>query len=78
MSSVSPACRKGDLIWRFLGITVKRVAPCRCLDGHVKEPYGMSMASHEDDCTNFYTHITTPYNRIEHSDRIHHISDGQQ
>ena len=20
----------------------------------------------------------TPYNRIEHSDRIHHISDGQQ
>ena len=21
---------------------------------------------------------TTPYNRIEHSDRIHHISDGQQ
>ena len=23
---------------------LKRVAPCRCLDGHVKEPYEMSMA----------------------------------
>ena len=23
---------------------IKRVAPCRCLDGHVKEPYEMSMA----------------------------------
>ena len=23
---------------------MKRVAPCRCLDGHVKEPYEMSMA----------------------------------
>ena len=22
----------------FLGITVKRPAPCRCLNGHVKEP----------------------------------------
>ena len=29
---------------RFLGITVKRLAPCRCLDGHVKEPYEMPMA----------------------------------
>ena len=29
---------------RFLGITVKRGIPCRCLDGHVKEPYEMSMA----------------------------------
>ena len=26
-----------------LGITVKRVAPCRCFDGHVKEPYELSM-----------------------------------
>ena len=28
---------------RFLGITIKRVAPRRCLDGHVKEPYEISM-----------------------------------
>ena len=25
-------------------VTVKRLAPCRCLDRHVKEPYKMSMA----------------------------------
>ena len=35
---------KGDLMGRFLGITVKKVEPCRCLYEHVKEPYGMSMA----------------------------------
>ena len=35
---------KGDLMGRFLGITVKRVAPCRYLDGDLKEPYEMSMA----------------------------------
>ena len=29
---------------RFLGITVKRGSPCRCLDGHVTEPYEMSVA----------------------------------
>ena len=23
---------------------IKRLVPCRCLDGHVKEPYEMSMA----------------------------------
>ena len=23
---------------------LKRVVPCRCLDGHIKEPYEMSMA----------------------------------
>ena len=34
------ACRKR----LFLEITVKRLAPCQCLDGHVKEPYEMSMA----------------------------------
>ena len=28
---------KGDEIGRFLGITVKRLVPCRCLDGHDKE-----------------------------------------
>ena len=32
---VSLACRK---MGRLLGITVKRVAPCWCLDGHVKTP----------------------------------------
>ena len=32
-------------IGRFLGITVKSLVPCRCLDGHViEEPYEMSMA----------------------------------
>ena len=30
---------------RFLGITVKRLVPCRCEGGLVKEPYEMSMAS---------------------------------
>ena len=28
----------------FFGITVKTVAPCRCLDGHIKEPYEIFMA----------------------------------
>ena len=27
---------------RFPGITVKRLAPCRCLERHVKKPYEMS------------------------------------
>ena len=35
---------KKRLNGRFLGITVKRGIPYRCLDGHVKEPYEMSMA----------------------------------
>ena len=35
---------KGDQMGRFLGITTKRVVPCRCLQWHVKEPYGMSIA----------------------------------
>ena len=43
-SSVSQACRKRRLNERFLGITVKRVAPGRCLDGHVEEHYEMYMA----------------------------------
>ena len=30
---------KGNSKGRFPGITVKRLAPCRCLDGHVKESY---------------------------------------
>ena len=37
-----------------LGITVKRMAPCRCLDGYVKEPYGMSMACEPDCRFNFF------------------------
>ena len=36
------ACVKATEIKRFLGITVKRLAPCRCLEGHVKELYQMS------------------------------------
>ena len=51
-----------------LGISVKRLSPCRYLDGHVKEPYEMSMAWEPDRKSNFYfsppahlcavTHIT--------------------
>ena len=33
----------------FLGITVKRLAKYRCLDGHVKEPYEMSTWRWEPD-----------------------------
>ena len=45
LSFVFQACRK-----RRLNVTVcrnnriKRLAPCRCLDGHVKEPSEMSMS----------------------------------
>ena len=38
---------------RFLGIIVKRLAPCRYLNGHVKEPYEMSMAWEPDCRSNF-------------------------
>ena len=45
VSFVSPACCKRHLN----GVVsrnnrIKRFAPCRCLDGHVKEPYEMFMA----------------------------------
>ena len=30
------------------------LAPCRCLDGHVKEPYEMSMAYEPDRRSNFF------------------------
>ena len=40
---------------QFLGITVKRVIPCRCLDGHVKEPYEMYMAWEPDRRYNFFS-----------------------
>ena len=33
---------------------IKRVVPCRCLDGHVKEPYEMSMAWEPDRRFNFF------------------------
>ena len=45
VSSVSPTCRKRRLNGSVSrNNCVKRLAPCRCLDGHVKEPYEMSMA----------------------------------
>ena len=43
VSSVSPACRKRRLNWAVSrNNRIKRLAPCRCLEGHV--PYEMSMA----------------------------------
>ena len=39
---------------RFLGITVK-VAPCLCLDGHIKEPKEMSMALDPDRRSNLFS-----------------------
>ena len=33
---------------------IKRVVPCRCLDGHVKEPYEMSKAWEPDRRSNFF------------------------
>ena len=39
------ACRKERLNWAVSRNNhIKRLDPCRCLDGHVKEPYEMSMA----------------------------------
>ena len=44
MSSVYPACRKRRLIGAVCqNHRMKRLVSCRCLDGHVKEPYEMSM-----------------------------------
>ena len=45
-SSVSPACRKRRLNGAMCRNhrNYKKVVPCWCLDGHVKEPYEMSMA----------------------------------
>ena len=34
---------------------IKRVVPCRFLDGHVKEPYEMSMAWEPDRRSNFFS-----------------------
>ena len=56
MSSVYPcASLKATEMGRFLGITVKRLAQCRCLDGHVKEPNEMSMAWKPDRRSNFFS-----------------------
>ena len=39
----------------FRNNRIKMVAPCRCLDGHVKEPYEMSMALGPDRRSNFFS-----------------------
>ena len=45
VSSVSPACRKRRLNWAVSrNNRIKKVVPCQWLDGHVKEPYEISMA----------------------------------
>ena len=41
----------GAVCWNH---RIKRVVPCRCLDGHVKEPYDMSMAWEPDRRSNFF------------------------
>ena len=40
---------------RFLGITVKRLVPCRCFDGHVEDLHKMSMAWEPDRRFNFFS-----------------------
>ena len=48
--------RKWRLNGRFLGITVKRLTPCRCFDEHTKEPpYEISMAWEPERRSNFYS-----------------------
>ena len=54
MSSVSPACRKrrlNEAVSR--NNRIKGVVPYRCLYGHVKEPYEMSMAWEPDRMSNY-------------------------
>ena len=72
-SSVSPACRKRRLNRAVPGITVQRMVQCRCLDRHVKEPYGMSMGLEarpwvqillQSACTSMCYHIYN-YNIID-------------
>ena len=46
--------KKATEIGRFLGLTVKRVVPCLCLEGHVKETNEMSMAWEPDRRFNFF------------------------
>ena len=47
--------RKRRRIWAVCrNHRIKRVVPCRCLDGHIKEPYEMSMAWEPDRRSNFF------------------------
>ena len=52
---ICPPYPQATEMGRFLGITLKRLAPYRCLDGHLKEPYEMSMAWEPDRRSNFYS-----------------------
>ena len=52
MSSVSPACRKRLLNGAVSrNNRIKRLAPCRCLDGHVNESYEMSITEISSNVT---------------------------
>ena len=50
---IGPPYPNATEMGRFLWITVKTLAPCRCLGGHVKEPYQMSIALEPDRRSNF-------------------------
>ena len=52
---ISMCVVKGDWNGAVFGITVKRLALCRCLDGHVKEPYEMSLAWEPDRKSIFFS-----------------------
>ena len=55
VSSVSPVCRKRRLYGSVSrNNRTKGLAPCRSLDGHVKEPYEVSLAWGADHRSNFF------------------------
>ena len=55
MSSVSPACRKRRLnVVVSQNNRIKRLAPNRCLDGHVKEPTKCLLHWEPDHRSNFF------------------------
>ena len=54
------AHQKRDEMGRIHEITVKRVAPCRCLDGHVNKLYEVTMAWEPDRRSNFFSPSTHP------------------
>ena len=61
-STVFPcASLKATEMVQFLGITVQRVAPCRCLDGHAKEPYEMSIEWEPYRRYNFFSPLADLY-----------------
>ena len=72
---------------RFLGVTVKRGIPCRCFDGHVKEPYEMSMAWEQDRRFNFFfnppahlcavTYMTEISLNVTLNNNIHSLTECQ-